>query len=38
MDMPFQLEYKPSMRELFNDMQKQLESLKSEIEMLKGTK
>jgi hypothetical protein len=38
MDMPFQLEYKPSMRELFNDLQKQLESLKSEIEMLKGTK
>jgi hypothetical protein len=38
MDMPFQLEYKPSMRELFSDMQKQLESLKSEIEMLKGTK
>jgi len=38
MDMPFQLEYKPSMRELFDDMQKQLESLKSEIEMLKGTK
>ena len=37
-DMPFQLEYKPSMRELFNDMQKQLETLKSEIEMLKGTK
>lgn len=38
MDMPFQLEYKPSMRELFDNMQKQLESLKSEIEMLKGTK
>ena len=38
MDMPFELQYKPSMRELFNDMQKQLESLKSEIEMLKGTK
>jgi hypothetical protein len=38
MDMPYQVEYKPSMRELFNDMQKQLESLKSEIEMLKGTK
>ena len=38
MDMPFQLEYKPSMRELFSDMQKKLESLKSEIEMLKGTK
>ena len=38
MDMPFQLEYKPSMRELFADMQKQLETLKSEIEMLKGTK
>jgi len=38
MDMPFQLEYKPSMRELFDDMQKQLEILKSEIEMLKGTK
>jgi len=38
MDMPFELEYKPSMRELFADMQKQLETLKSEIEMLKGTK
>ena len=38
MDMPFQLEHKPSMMELFQDMQKQLETLKSEIEMLKGTK
>jgi len=38
MDMPFQLEHKPSMMELFTDMQKQLEILKSEIEMLKGTK
>jgi len=38
MDMPFQLEYKPSMKELFADMQKELESLKSEVAMLKGTK
>jgi len=38
MDMPFQVEYKPSMKELFADMQKELERLKSEIEVLKGTK
>ena len=38
MDMPFVLEYVPSMMDLYNDMKKELESLKSEIEMLKGTK
>ena len=38
MDMPFQLEYKPSMRELFDDMQKELDRLKLEVETLKGTK
>lgn len=38
MDMPVLIENKPSMRELFSDMQKQIELLKSEIEMLKGTK
>jgi hypothetical protein len=38
MDMPIQIEHKPSMRELFNDMQKELERLKSELEMLKGSK
>jgi hypothetical protein len=38
MDMPFELEYKPSMKELFTDMQKELENLKSEVAMLKGTK
>jgi hypothetical protein len=38
MDMPIQIEHKPSMKELFADMQKELERLKSEIEMLKGTK
>ena len=38
MDMPFVLEYEPSMMDLYNDMKKELESLKSEIEMLKGTK
>lgn len=38
MDMPYELEHKPSMMDLFEDMQKQLETLKSEIEMLKGTK
>ena len=38
MDMPYQVEYKPSMKELFADMQKELERLKSEIEVLKGTK
>lgn len=37
MDMPAYVEYKPSMRELFADMQKELETLKSEIAMLKGT-
>ena len=38
MDMPFVLEYEPSMMDLYNDMKKELQSLKSEIEMLKGTK
>ena len=38
MDMPFVLEHKPTMMDLYNDMKKELESLKSEIEMLKGTK
>jgi len=38
MDMPYELEHKPSMMDLFEDMQKQLETLKSEIELLKGTK
>lgn len=38
MDMPVYIEYKPSMKELFADMQKELEILKSEIAMLKGTK
>jgi hypothetical protein len=38
MDMPVHIEYKPSMKELFADMQKELEQLKSEIAMLKGTK
>lgn len=38
MDMPYVFEHKPSMRELFDDMQKELERLKLEIEMLKGTK
>jgi hypothetical protein len=37
MDMPVYVDYKPSMRELFADMQKELETLKSEIAMLKGT-
>lgn len=38
MDMPYVIEHEPSMMDLFNDMKKELESLKSEIEMLKGTK
>jgi hypothetical protein len=38
MDMPVYIEHKPSMKELFADMQKELERLKSEIEMLKGQK
>lgn len=38
MDMPVYIEYKPSMKELFADMQKELERLKSEVEMLKGSK
>ncbi len=38
MDMPVYVEHKPSMRELFDDMQKELERLKSEVEMLKGSK
>jgi len=38
MDMPFVLEHEPSMMDLYNDMKKELESLKFEIEMLKGTK
>jgi hypothetical protein len=38
MDMPVYVEYKPSMKELFADMQKELEQLKSEVAMLKGTK
>ena len=38
MDMPFVFEYEPSMMDLYNDMKKELKSLKSEIEMLKGTK
>jgi hypothetical protein len=38
MDMPFEVEYKPTMRELFANMEKELERLKSEIEVLKGTK
>lgn len=38
MDMPFVFEYEPSMMDLYNDMKKELQSLKSEIEMLKGTK
>lgn len=38
MDMPYVIEKEPSMMDLFNDMQKELASLKSEIEMLKGTK
>ena len=38
MDMPFVLEHEPTMMDLYNDMKKELESLKSEIEMLKGTK
>lgn len=37
MDMPYVIERKPSMRELFDEMQKELERLKSEIAMLKGT-
>jgi hypothetical protein len=36
--MPTYIEYKPSMKELFADMQKELEILKSEIAMLKGAK
>ena len=38
MDMPVYVEYKPSMKELFADMQKEMENLKFEIAMLKGTK
>lgn len=38
MDMPVYIEHKPSMKELFADMQNELEKLKSEIAMLKGTK
>lgn len=38
MDMPIYIEYKPSMKELFADMQKELERLKFEVEMLKGSK
>jgi hypothetical protein len=38
MDMPIYNEHKPSMKELFADMQKELEILKSEIAMLKGAK
>jgi hypothetical protein len=38
MDMPFYVEYKPTMRDLFDDMQKELERLKFEIEILKGMK
>jgi hypothetical protein len=38
MDMPVYIEHKPSMKELFADMQKELEILKSEIAMLKGQK
>ena len=38
MDMPVYIEYKSSMKELFADMQKELELLKSEIAMLKGQK
>jgi hypothetical protein len=37
MDMPAYVEYKPSMKELFADMQKELEQLKSEVAMLKGS-
>jgi hypothetical protein len=37
MDMPAYVEYKPSMRELFAEMQIELDRLKSEIAMLKGT-
>ena len=37
MDMPAYVEYKPSMRELFAEMQTELDRLKSEIAMLKGT-
>ena len=38
MDMPFEVEYKPTMRDLFSNMEKELERLKSEIEILKGAK
>ena len=38
MDMPFVLEHEPSMMDLYNDMKKELKALKSEIELLKGTK
>ena len=38
MDMPFVLEHEPTMMDLYNDMKKELKALKSEIEMLKGTK
>ena len=38
MDMPFVLEHEPTMMDLYNDMKKELVALKSEIEMLKGTK
>jgi hypothetical protein len=38
MDMPAYIEYKPSMKEMFADMQKELNQLKSEIAMLKGSK
>lgn len=36
MDMPYEIERKPSMKELFAEMQKEIELLKSEISLLKG--
>ena len=38
MDMPYFIEYEPTMMDLYNDMKKEIKGLKSEIEMLKGTK
>jgi hypothetical protein len=38
MDMPVYVEYKPTMKELFAEMQFEIEQLKSEVAMLKGTK
>lgn len=36
MDMPFEIEHPPTIQDMFNEMQKEIELLKSEISLLKG--